>query len=189
MTIEEILASLRTEAQKIAFLKEKTINVPLWRGRFGLIQEFDPTKHPVMNKAKYPDIVTDSGIQEVTRVTCDLQRLAVKRMTDLVTGIPVKRVYSPENDRQKEVANYLEKIFDTVAEVLLFLHTEVGATMQLEHIILFETASVYQHFDTLTSGIFATCMLLLDGFLATAKASLFALGDQLLNLFYLFAHN
>lgn len=29
MTIEEILASLRTEAQKIAFLKEKTINVPL----------------------------------------------------------------------------------------------------------------------------------------------------------------
>ena len=74
MTIEEILASLRTEAQKIAFLKEKTINVPLWRGRFGLIQEFDPTKHPVMNKAKYPDIVTDSGIQEVTRVTCDLQR-------------------------------------------------------------------------------------------------------------------
>lgn len=43
MTIEEILASLRTEAQKIAFLKEKTINVPLWRGRFGLIQEFDPT--------------------------------------------------------------------------------------------------------------------------------------------------
>ena len=112
MTIEEILASLRTEAQKIAFLKEKTINVPLWRGRFGLIQEFDPTKHPVMNKAKYPDIVTDSGIQEVTRVTCDLQRLAVKRMTELVTGIPVKRVYSPENDRQKEVANYLEKIFD-----------------------------------------------------------------------------
>lgn len=111
MTIEEILASLRTEAQKIAFLKEKTINVPLWRGRFGLIQEFDPTKHPVMNKAKYPDIVTDSGIQEVTRVTCDLQRLAVKRMTELVTGIPVKRVYSPENDRQKEVANYLEKIF------------------------------------------------------------------------------
>ena len=61
--------------------------------------------------------------------------------------------------------------------------------MQLEHIILLETAGIYQHFDTLASGIFATCMLLLDGLLATAKTSLFALSDQLLNLFYLFAHN
>ena len=110
MTIEEILNSGGTAAQIIAALKEKTISVPLWRGRFGLVQEFDPTKHPVMNKSKYPDIVTDEGIEYVTRVTCDLQRLAVKRMTELVTGIPVKRVYSPENDRQKEIAGFLEKI-------------------------------------------------------------------------------
>ena len=110
MTIEEILNSEETAAQIIAALKEKTISVPLWRGRFGLVQEFDPTKHPVMNKSKYPDIVTDEGIEYVTRVTCDLQRLAVKRMTELVTGIPVKRVYSPENDRQKEIAGFLEKI-------------------------------------------------------------------------------
>lgn len=111
MTIEEILNSGGTAAQIIAALKEKTISVPLWRGRFGLVQEFDPTKHPVMNKSKYPDIVTDEGIEYVTRVTCDLQRLAVKRMTELVTGIPVKRVYTPENDRQKEIAGCLEKIF------------------------------------------------------------------------------
>ena len=110
MTIEEILNSRGTAAQIIAALKEKTISVPLWRGRFGLVQEFDPTKHPVMNKSKYPDIVTDEGIEYVTRVTCDLQRLAVKRMTELVTGIPVKRVYTPENDRQKEIAGCLEKI-------------------------------------------------------------------------------
>lgn len=111
MTIEEILNSGGTAAQIIAALKEKTISVPLWRGRFGLVLEFDPTKHPVMNNSKYPDIVTDEGIEYVTRVTCDLQRLAVKRMTELVTGIPVKRVYTPENDRQKEIAGYLEKIF------------------------------------------------------------------------------
>lgn len=111
MTIEEILNSGGTAAQIIAALKEKTISVPLWRGRFGLVLEFDPTKHPVMNKSKYPDIITDEGIEYVTRVTCDLQRLAVKRMTELVTGIPVKRVYSPENDRQKTIAGYIEKIF------------------------------------------------------------------------------
>ena len=76
-----------------------------------MVQEFDPSKHPVMNKSKYPDSVTDDGVVYVTRVTCDLQRLAVKRMTELVTGIPVKRVYTPENNRQKEIAGYIEKIF------------------------------------------------------------------------------
>lgn len=112
MTIEEILNSESTAEQKITALKEKTICVPAWSGRFGLVQEFDPRKHPVMNKAKYPDIVTDEGIEYVTRITCDLQRLAVKRMTELVTGIPVKRVYKPENERQKEVAAFIESIYE-----------------------------------------------------------------------------
>lgn len=112
MTIEEILNSENTAAQKITALKEKTICVPVWTGRYGLVQEFDPRKHPVMNKAKYPDIVTKEGIEYVTRITCDLQRLATKRMTELVTGIPVKRVYKPENNRQKEVAAFLESIYE-----------------------------------------------------------------------------
>lgn len=112
MTIEEILNSENSAESKIAALKEKTIVVPVWSGRYGLVQQFDPTKHPVMNKQKYPDIVNDEGIEYVTRVTCDLQRLATKRMTELVTGIPIKRVYKPENDRQKEIASYLENIYE-----------------------------------------------------------------------------
>ena len=112
MTIEEILNSENTAESKIAALKEKTIVVPVWSGRSGLVQQFDPTKHPVMNKQKYPDIVTEEGIEYVTRVTCDLQRLATKRMTELVTGIPPKRVYTPENDRQKQIAAYIESIYD-----------------------------------------------------------------------------
>lgn len=113
MTIEEILNSPElTAAEKVSALREKTINVPAWRGRYGLQQEFDPTKHPVMNKQKYPDIVSVNGVEYVTRVTCDLQRLATKRMTELCCGIPVKRVYRPENDLQKEIAAYMETIFD-----------------------------------------------------------------------------
>lgn len=112
MTIEEILNSENSAESKIAALKEKTIVVPVWSGRYGLVQQFDPTKHPVMNKQKYPDIVTEEGIEYVTRVTCDLQRLATKRMTELVTGIPPKRVYTPENDRQKQIAAYIESIYD-----------------------------------------------------------------------------
>lgn len=113
MTIEEILNSTElTAAEKIAALREKTIQVPVWTGRYGLVHQFDPTKHPVMNKQKYPDIVSDDGIEYVTRVTCDLQRLATKRMTELCCGIPVKRVYKPENDTQKEIASYIEAILD-----------------------------------------------------------------------------
>lgn len=112
MTIEEILNSGASAETIIAALKEKSIIVPVWSGRYGLVQQFDPTKHPVMNKQKYPDIVSDDGIEYVTRITCDLQRLATKRMTELVTGIPVKRVYKPDNDRQKEIASYIESIYE-----------------------------------------------------------------------------
>lgn len=113
MTIEEILNSTElAAAEKVGALKEKTINVPIWGGRYGLLQQFDPTRHPVMNKSKYPDIIGEDGVEYVTRVTCDLQRLATKRMTELCCGIPVKRVYKPENDTQKEVASYIEAILD-----------------------------------------------------------------------------
>lgn len=112
MTIEEILNSGNNAANIIAALKEKAIIVPIWSGRNGLSQEFDPKKHPVMSKAKYPDIVTEDGIQPVTRVTCDLQRLATKRMTELVCGIPIKRVYKPQNDKQKEIAAFIEAIYE-----------------------------------------------------------------------------
>ena len=111
MTIQDILTtSALTAGEKVAALREKTIQVPLWSGRYGLAQQYDPTKHPVMNKSLYPDITTDEGIEQVTRITCDLQRLAVKRMTELCCGIPVKRIYNPDNDRQKEVAAYIENI-------------------------------------------------------------------------------
>lgn len=113
MSIEEILNSASlSPAEKVSALKEKTIPVPVWAGRYGLSQQYDPTKHPVMNKQIYPDIISDSGVEYVTRITCDLQRLAVKRMTELCCGIPVKRVYRPENDTQKEVAGFIEAVFD-----------------------------------------------------------------------------
>ncbi len=102
----------RTANDIIADLREKSIVVPAWGGRTGLVSEYDPKKHPVMNKSIYPDVVKSNGeVDRVTRVTYNFQQLAVKRMTELCCGVPVKRVYSAENDRQKEVAGYLEKVF------------------------------------------------------------------------------
>ena len=115
MRIEDILNAPISEEEKIAALKEKTIIVPPWNGRNGLKREYDPKLHPVMDKCIYPDIVNEDGTIEMqTRITYDLQRLSVKRMTELATGTPVKRIYSPENDLQKEIARYKEKIYESV---------------------------------------------------------------------------
>lgn len=112
MTIEEILNSTElTSTQKLDTLKAKSVLVPQWSGAKGLQGEYEPSMHPVMNRRLYQDIINDGVVTPVTRITLNFQKLAVKRMTELVCGIPVKRVYSPENDKQKEVAGYLEKIF------------------------------------------------------------------------------
>lgn len=111
-SIKEILGSDMTERERITALKQKTVPVPVWAGRKGLESEYDPKKHPVMDRQIYPDIVRDDGIERVTRITLSFQKLAATRMSELCTGIPVKRVYKPENDKQKLIAKVIEKIYD-----------------------------------------------------------------------------
>lgn len=90
-------------------LTQKTISIPKWDY---LRREYDSELHPVMNKAIYPDVVRSSNeIEQVTRVTLDFQRLAVKRMTELCFGIPVKRVASSDNQTQKDISTIIEAIF------------------------------------------------------------------------------
>lgn len=110
MNIEDILNAQTSEEAIIATLKDKTISVPSWGGIRGLKREYDPRLHPVMNKALYPDIVTAGQVEEQTRITLDFQRLATKRMVELINGIPVKRIYSPQNDKQAEIAKFIENI-------------------------------------------------------------------------------
>ncbi len=114
MTIEEILAIIESDpVTAMAALREKSVPVPAWGGKKGLVQEYDPKKHPVNNKAKYPDIVLKDGtIEEVTRVSLNFQQLAVKRMSELCCGIPPKRIYSPQDDPQREVTQWMERIYE-----------------------------------------------------------------------------
>ena len=109
--IKDLLDGALSDRECITLLKDKTVKVPLWTGKVGLVNEYDPTKHPVMDKQLYPDLVRNNGVVRVTRITLDLQRLATKRMSELVCGIPVKRIYHPETEAQKEIAAYMEAIF------------------------------------------------------------------------------
>lgn len=108
MTIEEILSMDKRSA--MSALKQKQIVLPAWKN--GLEKEYYTRLHPVMDKTLYPDEVSDNGvITPVTRVTKDLMRLSVKRMTELTVGIPAQRVCKPKNAKQEEVAKWLNAIF------------------------------------------------------------------------------
>lgn len=109
-TINEILdLNKRTPDEVINELKQKAIIIPDW---FTINKEYDPMQHPVMDKAKYADVVNDDGtIDHVTRIILDMQRLAVKRMSELCFGVPVKRIYNATTDKEKEAAKIIEAVY------------------------------------------------------------------------------
>lgn len=129
LDIQDIIRRAEAGENVTGELRAKSVYVPSWGE---LEKEFNPQKHPVMDKTEYPDITlyeerastsafdefgnpkmikVATGVEKVSRVTYALQSLAVKRTTELCFGIPVKRQYSPQNDRQKQIADYIEKIF------------------------------------------------------------------------------
>lgn len=107
MDIKEILS--RPSQEAVSTLMAKSVCVPSWGD---LVKEYDTKFHPVMDRAVYPDIVDDKGkIDYVSRVPIDIIKVTVKRMTELMAGVPVKRIYRSQNATQKEIATALERIF------------------------------------------------------------------------------
>lgn len=107
-TIKEIINPARPASEIIIDLKEKSVIVPSW---VILEKEYNTKKHPVMNKRKYQDVINEEGVIEpVTRIPIDLMRLTAKRMTELLCGIPIKRIYKAETDGEKDVANVMEAV-------------------------------------------------------------------------------
>ena len=107
MDIKEIINGASAN-DTINALKEKSVVVPEWGN---LAKEYDVEKHEIMDTRKYLDKATPTGIEKISRVTLGMERLAVKRMTGLAFGIPVQRVYTPENDQEKRAAKIMEDIF------------------------------------------------------------------------------
>ena len=109
-TIKGIDQEFNSIADLITELKKKTVDIPEWSQ---LEKEYDPKKHPVFTDPEYKDQVTRNGIKKVTRIGIGLQKLATKRMTQLMFSIPVKRVYKThkENKKEQEAARLIERIY------------------------------------------------------------------------------
>ena len=108
-TIEEHLSQMSV-GEQVAFLQKKGISLPSWSD---LDKVYDSEKHPVVTDSGYTDIVKNGKTDKVTRITSDLPRLAVKRMTELIAGIPIKRVYHFDNESEEEIeaSKYIENLF------------------------------------------------------------------------------
>src|ERR1035437_4225254 len=111
MTLIEIFTQDRDIAEIIADLKVKTVIVRSWAHSS---KEYDPTRHEIVtNKTLRPDKRRANGkIDKVARITYGLQKLSVKRMTQMAFSIPVKRVYVTGTDKTKiEQSKAIEAIY------------------------------------------------------------------------------
>ena len=108
-TIDEIL-TLENAEDIINELKYKTVDVIPWET---LEKEYDKKKHPVYTDNSYRNKIDKNTGTEIklTRVALGLQKLAVKRIGELCFGIPVKRIYKPNNEQEQKAAKILEDIF------------------------------------------------------------------------------
>ncbi|MFV0501710.1 MAG: phage portal protein [Bacteroidales bacterium] len=110
MKIEEIL---QLEVEKtIAKLRTKDVSIPEWEE---LKKMYEIKEHSIFDRVKRPAKEKKDGrIEEPTRIGLGLQKLAVKRLTQILFSIPVKRVYYYENENktQKEIVKAIEKIYD-----------------------------------------------------------------------------
>lgn len=109
MDILEITHPQKRAAEVITELKKKSISTPPWSK---LKEQYEPKLHPVMTDKTYRDKVHKNGtIDKQTRITLGLQKLAVKRMTEMMFAIPVKRIYSAQSEEEQRAAAIIESIF------------------------------------------------------------------------------
>ena len=109
MNILEITHPQRKASEVIADLKRKNIIVPSWAN---LQKEYNQKLHPIYTDKHYRDKYLKSGrVEKQTRVSLGWQKLAVKRICEMMFGIPVKRIYNAQSEEEKKVSILLESIF------------------------------------------------------------------------------
>lgn len=107
--IKEIIdRQSRRPGDIIADLKNKTVDIIPWGT---LEKEYNPRKHPVYTDRDYRDKVRRGKVERMTRITYSIQKLAVKRMKELMFTIPVKRRYTTATEDEKTAASIMEAIF------------------------------------------------------------------------------
>lgn len=110
--VERLLRGGGAAGAAVERLTDRAVAVPPWGGAEGLQAQYEPRLHPVMNRALYPDRPDGrGGVERVTRVALNFQRLAAKRLAELCVGTPVKRIYTPNGAAEGAAAAAMEAVF------------------------------------------------------------------------------
>ena len=96
----------------IVSLKERSVYVPSWKK---LVVDYEPLLHKIVeDKQGRKDKIHSDGSKDVAaRIPIGLEQLLTKRVTDFTFSIPVKRIYSTKTDKDKEIANAIERIYQS----------------------------------------------------------------------------
>lgn len=96
----------------ISDLKKKSIDIPCW---CKLIKDYEPELHEIVTDyVNRKDKIRSNGeIEKASRIRIGLEKLLVKRMTEFMFSIPVKRVYHniDDNKTRRQIAKSIELIY------------------------------------------------------------------------------
>lgn len=99
-----------TPSEAVKALTTKSVPVPPWER---LEKEYNVLKHPVFDRAQYPDIATKEGVEKVSRIGLAYPQLATKRMAEMCFATPVTLEWDTDHQddpRQTEVVKLIEKV-------------------------------------------------------------------------------
>ena len=110
--ITAILAPGRPAGDIITDLKAKSVELPEWDK---LLHDYEPTLHHIVtDTVTRKDKVRSDGVKEVaSRIHIGLEKLLVKRMTEFMFAIHVKRIYhnTEGNETRQQIAKAIEAIY------------------------------------------------------------------------------
>lgn len=110
--ITSILNSELSIEKIIDYLKEKSVDIPAWSE---LIKDYEPTEHEIVTDTvtRKDKIKSDGTKEEASRIYIGLEKLLVKRMTEFMFAIDVKRIYHniEGNDTREQIAKAIESIY------------------------------------------------------------------------------
>lgn len=110
--ITNILDSSRPVDNIINDLKEKSVCVPSWNV---LLRAYEPKLHEIATDTvtRKDKIRKDGSKEEASRIYIGLEKLLVKRMTEFMFAIPVKRIYHniEGNETRQQIAKAIEAIY------------------------------------------------------------------------------
>lgn len=108
----EELDFVGTADEVIGRLKQKSVCLPSWDV---LLRDYEPSLHEIVSdKSGRKDKIRKDGTKdEAARIYLGLEKLLVKRMTEFMFAIPVKRIYhnTEGNETRQKIAKAIEAVY------------------------------------------------------------------------------